>query len=78
MEGRGLAVLPDVVGNELWMEGERREEHISAGQHVFGKGMCTLGQHQALSLAALCSLSLVSPWWHPGSPRTGRWKGSLT
>lgn len=25
MEGRGLAVLPDVVGNELWMEREREE-----------------------------------------------------
>ena len=37
------------------------EEHVDAGQHVFRKGMCTLGRDWAPSLAALRSVSPAVP-----------------
>lgn len=58
------------------------EEHVGAGQHVFRKGMCTLGQAWARSLAALRSASLVVPTSPPasasGSHCTWSCKSSLT
>lgn len=58
------------------------EEHVDAGQHVFRKRMCTLGQDWVPSLAALRSVSPAVPASPPastsGSLRTWSCKSSLT